>query len=92
MEERAEEETKSVLKNSHYEGNGIDSIDLMRVSGDAVGFLAGNVMKYLTRRHRKGQHEDDILKATDYMIMLALEEGMEADKIAEILEKRKMRK
>lgn len=86
MEERA------LLKNSHYEGSGIDVIDLMKVSGDVKGFLAGNVLKYVARRHNKGQHEDDIVKAVDYMIMLALEEGMEADKIAEILEKRKNRK
>lgn len=85
-------EERTILKNSHYENNGIDVIDLMKVSGDVKGFLAGNVLKYVARRNNKGQHEDDIVKAVDYMIMLALEEGMEADKIAEILEKRKNRK
>lgn len=87
-----EEETKSVLKNSHYEGSGIDVIDLMKVSGDIKGFLAGNVLKYVARRNNKGQHEDDIVKAVDYMIMLALEEGMSAIDIQAIIDKRKDRK
>lgn len=76
------------IKNKHYEGMGIDVIDLLKINGDSENFLAGNVVKYVIRRNKKNQKTDDIIKALDYMIMLSLECGIESDVIKKIVEKR----
>jgi len=51
-------------KPKHYPKN-YDVIDF--VKDNELNFNEGNVIKYITRARKKGQHIDDLKKALDYL-------------------------
>ena len=51
-------------KPKHYPQN-YDVIDF--VKDNELNFNEGNVIKYVTRARKKGQHIDDLKKAMDYL-------------------------
>jgi hypothetical protein len=65
---------------SHYTSGGIETIDFMKAKLSAEGFegyLAGNVLKYITRyRHKNGI--EDLKKAKRYLEWLI--EHLEGDR------------
>lgn len=55
----------------HYEG--LQPLEVMRAwmsEEEYLGFLYGNVLKYLGRYKRKGTPLEDLTKAADYLNML----------------------
>lgn len=62
-------------KPEHYESE-VDPIDALGYWGDkieVIGFLRGNVIKYIAR-YRKKNGKEDLLKAKDYLErLIALE-------------------
>lgn len=55
----------------HYEG--LQPLEVMRAwmsEEEYLGFLYGNVLKYLGRYKRKGTPLEDLKKAADYLNML----------------------
>lgn len=64
----------------HYKVGGIETIDFMKAKLSADGFkgyLAGNVMKYITRYEHKNGLED-LKKANWYLVRLIVEMNGEA--------------
>lgn len=62
---------KSIIDKSHYKINGVDLIQSMKqglVSREEyVGFLKGNIMKYVVRCEYKNDVFSDLDKAMDYL-------------------------
>jgi hypothetical protein len=55
---------------SHYNMNGVETIDLIKGamnSAEYKGFLKGNVIKYLSRAEYKGNEAMDYAKANWYL-------------------------
>lgn len=58
----------------HYTHGGIETIDYIRAKltyDEFIGFLKGNVIKYVSRAGKKGSEIQDIEKAGWYMKALA---------------------
>lgn len=54
----------------HYTDGGIETIDFIRAKLGAEGFRAyclGNAMKYISRAGKKGNFDQDVLKAVWYL-------------------------
>ena len=61
---------------SHYRAGGIQPVQYIEANG--LGFLEGNVIKYVTRHRRKGGAED-LRKARHYIdLLLELRYGEQA--------------
>lgn len=60
----------------HYTQGAIEPIDFIR--SQSMGFLAGNVIKYVTRYRFKGNPIDDLRKAAQYLEWLIDEETNKA--------------
>jgi hypothetical protein len=52
---------------THYAG-GIEPVKFIRSHG--MGFLEGNIVKYITRYKMKGHAKEDLLKARAYIDLL----------------------
>jgi hypothetical protein len=65
----AEEERQAV---THYQVGGMETVDFIKAKN--LGFLAGNVVKYMSRYQYKGTPLDDLYKAQHYLEMLIAEE------------------
>lgn len=55
---------------SHYTKGGIDTIDFMEAKmtfEEYIGFMRGNVIKYISRSSFKGQEIKDLKKAAWYL-------------------------
>jgi hypothetical protein len=67
------EATKAIEKtySGHYVGaEGIQSFDLIKASGNGLGFTVGNIMKYAARFGKKeGFNRDDMIKVIHYAVM-----------------------
>jgi hypothetical protein len=50
---------------SHYQGNGIEVIDIIEAFG--LNFSLGNSIKYILRADKKGNKKQDIQKAIWYL-------------------------
>lgn len=62
---------------SHYRAGGIQPVQYIEANG--LGFLEGNVIKYVTRHHKKGGAED-LRKARHYIdLLLELRYGEQAN-------------
>jgi hypothetical protein len=63
-----------VSKPNHYQGtNGIECIDAICGALSAeeyLGYLRGNIIKYLWRCRKKGNPSQDIAKAEQYISMM----------------------
>ena len=60
----------------HYKIGGIETIEYLRCKMSRekyLGFLLGNVIKYLSRHEHKGSPKQDISKAIDYLNMYYFE-------------------
>jgi hypothetical protein len=56
----------------HYKGCGIQPVEY--IHANKLGYLEGNVIKYITRHHTKGEGKKDIEKAIHYaQLILELE-------------------
>jgi hypothetical protein len=62
-------------EDDHYSGQ-VQPIDL--ILSQKLGFLDGNIIKYITRRNKKGG-VDDLRKAVWYLGALIREEGSQED-------------
>lgn len=61
---RHEGDSGDAIKPNHYQfPGGVQVIDLTR----HLGFLEGNVVKYVARAGRKGAAKEDLLKARQYL-------------------------
>ncbi|MGL6130458.1 MAG: DUF3310 domain-containing protein [Fusobacteriaceae bacterium] len=85
-------EKEELTKSKHYESGGADVIDLLHMSGDAEGFIAGSATKYILRRHKKQSYSDDVVKAFDFVTMLLHMAGISKEQAIGIIEKRFARK
>ena len=59
---------------SHYDGS-IQPLEFMQANmnkDEFIGFLKGNVIKYVSRASKKGSSHDDLLKAKRYLEWLIL--------------------
>lgn len=59
---------------AHYTYGGIETIDFIKAKltdEQFVGYLKGNVIKYVTRANLKGNHAQDLAKAKWYMDRLS---------------------
>ena len=67
-------EVKDDKLSSHYKVNGLDPIGAfeqgLMSKEEYVGFLKGNIIKYITRFEYKGQALDDLHKTQDYLNVL----------------------
>lgn len=63
-----------INKPSHYTQGSIEPIDFITANG--MSFLAGNVVKYVTRYRFKGTPLQDLEKAAFYLNRLIKEEKM----------------
>lgn len=63
-----------INKPSHYTQGSIEPIDFIAANG--MSFLAGNVVKYVTRYRFKGKPLQDLEKAAFYLNRLIKEEKM----------------
>ena len=64
-------------KNTHYDSGGIQTIDFIKAKlspEEYVGYLKGNIIKYLSRANYKGSAKSDIEKALQYLTWLNDEE------------------
>lgn len=57
-----------VTRPTHYQGDGMQAIDVIDAFGLGDGFRLGNVIKYTTRYTRTG-NIDDLRKARTYLDM-----------------------
>ena len=60
-------------KNKHYDQGGIQTIEFIRAKlspSEYVGYLKGNVIKYLSRANYKDSAKADIEKALQYLTWL----------------------
>jgi hypothetical protein len=60
-------------KNKHYDFGGIQTIDFIKAKlspQEYVGYLKGNVLKYLSRANHKESAKADYEKAYTYMLWL----------------------
>ena len=60
-------------KNKHYDKGGVQTIDFIKAKlspEEYVGYLKGNVIKYLARANYKGSAKSDIEKALQYLTWL----------------------
>jgi hypothetical protein len=60
----------SINRPDHYNTTGIETIEVIKNSMNAVefqGYLKGNILKYVARHMHKGMPLKDILKAQWYM-------------------------
>lgn len=67
---------------SHYCSGGIECKDAIKASmthEEYLGYLVGNIMKYIWR-HRKKNGVEDLFKAQQYLYWLIEEEQKEEDK------------
>lgn len=58
---------------SHYTDGGIETIDIIKsklTKEEYIGFLKGNIIKYVTRAGKKGSEEEDYKKAIWYLSRL----------------------
>jgi hypothetical protein len=69
-EERVEQENP--IRPSHYTTGSMETWDA--IHGLGLGYLAGNVVKYLCRYPHKGEKRVDLLKARAYLDKLIQEE------------------
>lgn len=63
-----------INKPSHYTQGSIEPIDF--ITANSMSFLAGNVVKYVTRYRFKGKPLQDLEKAAFYLNRLIKEEKM----------------
>jgi hypothetical protein len=64
----------------HYARNKFQSTEFIVDNGHGVGFMVGNVMKYVQRYGKKGTVEDhrkDIMKVLHYALMLVYVHDLE---------------
>jgi hypothetical protein len=54
------------IRPPHYQGNGMQAIDVIQAFGLGEGFNLGNVIKYTLRYTRNG-NADDLRKAKQYL-------------------------
>lgn len=59
-------------EDSHYTKGGIQPIDY--ITANSMGFLEGNVIKYVTRYKYKGKRLEDLRKAKFYIERLIAQE------------------
>ena len=62
-------EDKCEIRPSHYQGK-IETIDYIKdklTKEEYIGFLKGNVIKYISRAGKKGNTLDDLLKDGTYL-------------------------
>lgn len=62
--------TDNVNHPKHYVANGIETIDVIEAwlsPEEARGYLLGNVVKYVSRRAKKGEELEDLRKARWYI-------------------------
>jgi hypothetical protein len=67
----------------HYSRNKFQSTEFIVDNGHGVGFMVGNVMKYVQRYGKKGTREDhrkDVLKVLHYALMLLHVHDLDEDK------------
>lgn len=58
----------------HHTAGGIETIDFMAAKlsrSEFVGYLKGNIIKYLARANFKGKHDEDLQKAKWYQDKLS---------------------
>lgn len=60
-----DEQEDMVNHPSHYQGNNLESIDVIQDFG--LNFCLGNAVKYILRCERKGNKREDLLKAIWYL-------------------------
>jgi hypothetical protein len=56
----------NAIRPEHYQGNGIEAIDVIEGFGYGEGFRLGNVLKY-TMRYAKTRNVADLEKAQTYL-------------------------
>lgn len=57
--------TDKVNHPTHYQGNGLEAIDVIEAFG--LGFCLGNAIKYILRAGKKGDRREDLEKAIWYL-------------------------
>ncbi|MCP4049883.1 MAG: DUF3310 domain-containing protein [bacterium] len=63
---------------AHYTAGGIETIDILEAKlskAEFVGFLKGNVIKYITRSGHKNDVREDLAKAKWYLDKLLTNTG-----------------
>ena len=60
---------------AHYAGGCIEPVTYIRSHG--MGFIEGNIVKYVTRYKMKGSAKEDLLKARAYIDLLLEDFGGE---------------
>jgi len=70
---KARLEHEAVKHPQHYQGvRGLEAIEVMRnflpkYENSHVGYLIGNVIKYVLRAPSKGKETEDLMKAREYL-------------------------
>ena len=65
--------TDDINHPDHYTAGGIETIDIIKAKmskDEYLGFLKGNVIKYVTRAGRKLEEVNDLKKAQFYLNLL----------------------
>ena len=65
MNETKEQEHHNVNHPSHYQGKGLECIQVIEAFN--LGFNLGNAVKYILRAGKKGMRAEDIEKAIWYL-------------------------
>lgn len=72
-----------INKKDYYNKGEIETIKIIQIITRGydgyIGFLVGQVIKYLARALYKGQYRSDLHKAYDYMGLIILEIGVDND-------------
>lgn len=72
-----------IEKRDYYNTGEVETIKMIEIiSRDYsgyMGFLVGQIIKYLARANYKGQFRSDLKKCNDYMILLIEELGADDD-------------
>ena len=72
---------ETVMHPAHYTGGDIECIEAIKSSMTSeafLGYLKGNVMKYLWRYEKKDHAEEDLAKANWYLARIQKEIGVPA--------------
>jgi Protein of unknwon function (DUF3310) len=61
----ADRRRAGAIKPAHYQGNGMQAIDV--IEAFKLGYNLGNVVKYVLRAGHKGERNEDLDKAINYL-------------------------
>lgn len=70
LEEKGKEPTEKLAEPDYYAGNGLSPLEAFKKGllsrEETIGFIKGNIIKYVTRAGHKYNASEDMVKAIDY--------------------------